>query len=57
LRLAIPRRTYSNNHMDVVAAGLKNIFAIRDEIKTGLLIRKEAAIMRHFTVLLEKVQS
>jgi tryptophanase len=57
LRLAIPRRTYSNNHMDVVAAGLKNIFAIRDEIRTGLLIRKEAAIMRHFTVLLEKVIS
>jgi tryptophanase len=57
LRLAIPRRTYSNNHMDVVAAGLKNIYEIRDEIRTGLLIRKEAAIMRHFTVLLEKVQS
>ena len=57
LRLAIPRRAYSNNHMDVVAAGLKNIFEIRDEIRTGLLIRKEAAIMRHFTVLLEKVQS
>jgi tryptophanase len=56
LRLAIPRRTYSNNHMDVVAAGLKNIYDIRDEIRTGLLIRKEASIMRHFTVLLEKVK-
>jgi tryptophanase len=56
LRLAIPRRTYSNNHMDVVVAGLKNIYDIRDEIRTGLLIRKEASIMRHFTVLLEKVK-
>ncbi|HBL74410.1 MAG: tyrosine phenol-lyase [Bacteroidetes bacterium GWF2_42_66] len=55
LRLAIPRRTYTNNHMDVVAAGLKNIYDIRDEIRTGLRIRKEAPIMRHFTVQLDKV--
>ena len=55
LRLAIPRRTYTNNHMDVVAAGLKNIYEIRDEIRTGLRIRKEAPIMRHFTVQLDKV--
>ena len=54
LRLAIPRRTYTNNHMDVVAAGLKNIYDIRDEIRSGLVIKKEASIMRHFTVLLEK---
>ena len=55
LRLAIPRRTYTNNHMDVVAAGLKNIYEIRDEIHTGLRILKEAPIMRHFTVQLGKV--
>ncbi|MDX9883713.1 MAG: tryptophanase [Prolixibacteraceae bacterium] len=55
LRLAIPRRAYTNNHMDVVAAGLKNIYDIRDEIRTGLRIRKEAPIMRHFTVQLDKV--
>lgn len=55
LRLAIPRRTYTNNHMDVVAAGLKNIYEIRDEVRTGLRIRKEAPIMRHFTVQLDKV--
>lgn len=54
LRLAIPRRTYTNNHMDVVAAGLKNIYDIRDEIRSGLIIKKEAPIMRHFTVSLEK---
>jgi len=41
--------------MDVVAAGLKIIYDIRDEITTGLLIKKEASIMRHFTVLLDKV--
>jgi len=54
LRLAIPRRTYTNNHMDVVAAGLKNIYDIRNEIRSGLIIKKEAPIMRHFTVSLEK---
>ncbi len=54
LRLAIPRRTYTNNHMDVVAAGLKNVYDKRDEIRTGLKIHKEASIMRHFTVELYK---
>ena len=54
LRLAIPRRTYTNSHMDVVAAGLKNVYDMRDEIRTGLKIHKEAPIMRHFTVELYK---
>jgi tryptophanase len=54
LRLAIPRRTYTNNHMDVVAAGLKNIFDRRDSIAKGFKIVDEAPIMRHFTVKLER---
>ena len=54
LRLAIPRRTYTNNHMDVVAAGLKNIFDRRDQILHGFKIEHEAPIMRHFTVELKK---
>jgi tryptophanase len=53
LRLAIPRRVYTNNHMDVVAAALKNIFDRRDTITKGFRIVKEAPIMRHFTVELE----
>lgn len=55
LRLAIPRRVYTNNHMDVVAAALKNVFDRRFEINKGLRIVHEAPIMRHFTVDLEKV--
>ena len=54
LRLAIPRRTYTNNHMDVVAVALKNIFDRRDKITKGLKIISEAPIMRHFSVVLEK---
>lgn len=55
MRLAIPRRVYSNNHMDLVAAALKNIWDRRSTIRTGYKIVKEAQIMRHFTVELEKV--
>ncbi len=55
LRLAIPRRVYTNNHMDYVAACLANIYKRRAQITTGLKIVREAPIMRHFTVELEKV--
>lgn len=55
LRLAIPRRTYTNNHMDVIAAALKNVWDRRDSIKSGYRILWEAPIMRHFTVELEKI--
>ncbi len=54
LRLAIPRRVYTNNHMDVIAAALKNVYDRRDKITSGYNITWEAPIMRHFTVELEK---
>ena len=50
MRLAIPRRVYTNNHMDVVAVALKNVYDRRDTIRKGLKILTEAPIMRHFTV-------
>ena len=53
MRLAIPRRVYTNNHMDVVAVALKNIFERRETIHKGLKIISEAPIMRHFTVELD----
>ena len=49
-RLAIPRRTYTNNHMDVIAAALKNVYDRRDSITRGYVITAEKPIMRHFTV-------
>ncbi len=55
LRLAIPRRTYTNNHMDYVATCLANIYKKRDSITKGFRIVKEAPIMRHFTVQLERI--
>ncbi|MBI9065990.1 MAG: tryptophanase [Salinivirgaceae bacterium] len=55
LRLAIPRRTYTNNHMDVIAAALKNVLDRRDKLTSGYKIVWEAPIMRHFTVEFEKI--
>jgi len=57
LRLAIPRRVYTNSHLDVVAAALKNVFDRRNQITSGFRIVKEAPIMRHFTVELERVSN
>ncbi len=53
VRLAIPRRVYSDNHMDYVAAAVRNVWERRDKITRGLAIRWEAPIMRHFTVELD----
>lgn len=50
LRLAIPRRTYTNNHMDVIAAAVKNVFDRRESITRGYVITEELPVMRHFTV-------
>lgn len=54
LRLAIPRRVYTNNHMDYIAAALKNVFDRRESITRGYRITRELPIMRHFTIELEK---
>ncbi|MFP4456215.1 MAG: tryptophanase [Clostridia bacterium] len=55
LRLTIPRRVYTNNHMDVVVNGLKNIYDRRKTI-TGLKITYESDILRHFTAEFEKLE-
>ena len=56
LRLAIPRRVYTNNHMDVIAAALKNVYDRRAEITRGFVITREQPIMRHFTVELDRAK-
>jgi len=55
VRLAIPRRTYTNNHMQYIAATIKNVYDRRNEIKRGVKIVNEAPVLRHFTVELEKL--
>ncbi|KAK8885720.1 hypothetical protein M9Y10_041172 [Tritrichomonas musculus] len=56
LRLAIPRRVYTNNHMDVIAAALKNVYDRRESITHGVKIVWEAPLMRHFTVKLDRIK-
>lgn len=55
LRLTIPRRVYTNNHMDYVAVALANVYERSNTITRGLKIISEAPIMRHFTVDLARV--
>jgi tryptophanase len=55
MRLAIPRRVYTNLHLDVVAAALKNVYDHRLSVKSGYKIIKEAPILRHFTIELKPI--
>jgi tryptophanase len=54
VRLAIPRRVYTQSHIDYVAEVIIEVFNKRAEIK-GLTIVEEASTLRHFTVKLKTV--
>ena len=55
IRLAIPRRVYTDRHMDYVAVVVKNVYERRDAVKRGLRIKKEALLLRHFSLELERL--
>jgi tryptophanase len=52
VRLAIPRRVYTQSHIDYVAEVIIEVFEKRNELK-GLIITEEAAMLRHFTAKLK----
>lgn len=55
VRLAIPRRVYTQSHIDYVAEIIIEVFGKRDELK-GLRITEETPLLRHFTAELEPVK-
>jgi tryptophanase len=54
VRLAIPRRVYTQSHIDYVAEVIIEVFKNRGEVK-GLQIEYEAPALRHFTVKLKEI--
>lgn len=54
VRLAIPRRVYTQSHIDYVAEVIIEVFNKRNSIK-GLTIIEEAPTLRHFTAKLKTI--
>jgi len=54
VRLAIPRRVYTNAHLEYVAEAIIELYKNREKIK-GLRIVRESPHLRHFTVKMEEV--
>lgn len=54
VRLTLPRRVYTQGHLDFVAAAIIKIHRNRDQVK-GLKLVWEAPLMRHFTARLAPI--
>lgn len=52
VRLAIPRRVYTQSHIDYVAECIINVYEQREKLH-GLKIKSESPLLRHFTAHLE----
>ena len=55
LRLAIPRRVYTQSHMDYVLETAAEVVARKDALR-GLRIVEESPQLRHFTAKLEPLR-
>ena len=55
VRLAIPRRVYTQSHIDYVAEVIIEVFEKRNVIK-GLKIIEETPLLRHFTAKLKTIE-
>lgn len=52
VRLAIPRRVYTQSHVDYVVEIILEVWKKRDQIQ-GMKLTYEAPFLRHFTAKLE----
>jgi len=56
VRLAIPRRVYTQSHIDYVVEAVAELYAQRSELR-GLRIVDEPEFLRHFTAAFEELSS
>jgi tryptophanase len=56
VRLAIPRRVYTQSHIDYVIEAVIELFQRRNDLR-GLRIVEEAPSLRHFTARLEEIET
>ncbi len=54
VRLAFPRRTYTQSHADYIIEAFGELAAVKDSLR-GFRIVKEPKLMRHFTCRFEKM--
>ncbi|MCR4416429.1 MAG: tryptophanase [Ignavibacteria bacterium] len=54
VRLAIPRRVYTQSHIDYVIEVIQEVYAKRDKLR-GMKIIEEAPVLRHFTAKFDYV--
>ena len=54
VRLAIPRRVYTQSHIDYLVEVILEVFGKTEQIK-GMRMTYEAPFLRHFTAHLEPV--
>ena len=54
VRLAIPRRVYTQSHIDYVVEIILEVWRKRDSLR-GLKLNYEAPFLRHFTARLEPI--
>ncbi len=54
VRLAIPRRVYTQSHIDYVIEAVLEVYANRERIR-GVRIEEEPPMLRHFTARFKKV--
>jgi tyrosine phenol-lyase len=56
VRLAVPRRVFTNSHLEYVADVLRRIREKRDELK-GLRMTYAPKVLRHFTARFEEIEA
>jgi tryptophanase len=56
VRLAIPRRVYTQSHIDYVVEIILSVWEKREQIH-GLKLSYEAPFLRHFTARLEPAEA